>query len=125
MSTSVETERYGAAVVVALAGEVDRFTAGVVRRTLARAEESGRDVVLDLSRTLFIDSTALGVVAAAAKRSRSSGRKLVLVVSDRNLRRTLRVTAIDLLCSVFASRAEALDALAETAGDGRASRPAP
>ena len=49
--------------VVAVRGEIDLFTAPELKKTLADAIENGASrVVVDLSETTFLDSTALGVL---------------------------------------------------------------
>ena len=58
--------------VVAVAGEIDLFTAPELKAALSDALESGRNrIVVDLSETTFLDSTALGVLIGAVKRLRS------------------------------------------------------
>ncbi len=52
--------------VVAVRGEIDLFTAPELKKTLADAIENGAArVVVDLSETTFLDSTALGVLIGA------------------------------------------------------------
>src|SRR5947207_1691004 len=51
--------------VVAVAGEIDLFTAPELKAAIGEALESGRTrIVVDLTATTFLDSTALGVPLA-------------------------------------------------------------
>ena len=58
--------------VVAVTGEIDLFTAPELKAALGETLESGRSrIVVDLTDTTFLDSTALGVLIGAVKRLRS------------------------------------------------------
>ncbi len=59
----VDTERIDErTVVIAVAGEVDLYTAPELKRELVAAVDQGaRKIVVDLSEATFIDSTTLGV----------------------------------------------------------------
>jgi anti-anti-sigma regulatory factor len=66
---SIDDQRH----VVAVTGEIDLFTAPELKSALGEALESGHTrIVVDLTSTTFLDSTALGVLIGAVKRLRSS-----------------------------------------------------
>jgi anti-sigma B factor antagonist len=103
--------------VIELGGEVDLYTAPELKNELVRVIDSGaRTVVVDLDETTFIDSTTLGVLLGGVKRLRPSGGTLLLVVTDRNIRKIFEITLLDRVFSIFETRAEAL---------ARATDPAP
>lgn len=54
--------------VIAVTGELDLATAPDLSRMLDRTLDAGARVVVDLSDTVFIDSTALSVLLAAGRR---------------------------------------------------------
>ena len=67
--------------VVAVAGEIDLFTAPELKAAIGEALESGRTrIVVDLTATTFLDSTALGVLIGAVKRLRSRDGVLTIVL---------------------------------------------
>jgi anti-sigma B factor antagonist len=95
--------------VIELGGEVDLYTAPELKSELVRLIDSGsKTVVVDLSETTFIDSTTLGVLLGGVKRLRPSGGSLLLVISDRNIRKIFEITLLDRVFSIFDTRAEAL-----------------
>jgi anti-sigma B factor antagonist len=101
------------AYVIAVAGEADLYSAPELRRELEAAiEAGGRDIVVDLTKTTFIDSTALSVLVEATKRLRPEGGRLALVCVDQNLVKIFRITALDRLFPLFTSRADAVRSLA-------------
>jgi anti-sigma B factor antagonist len=98
--------------VVAVAGEIDLFTAPDLKAALSEALESGHTrIVVDLSQTTFLDSTALGVLIGAVKRLRSRDGVLTIVNSDPNIAKTFEITGLDQIFVIRATREEAIDAL--------------
>jgi anti-anti-sigma factor len=74
MEFSVRTEQLSDdAYVIALAGEVDLYTAPEFKTELLDVIAKGaKHVVIDLSETTFIDSTTLGVLVGGVKRLRTN-----------------------------------------------------
>jgi anti-anti-sigma factor len=76
---SVETELADGVVTIAPVGEFDIAGVEAVEAELQRAESGGPDVVvIDLTRTSFLDSSGLRVILGAHARARDAGRRLVL-----------------------------------------------
>ncbi len=73
MNFDVKTEKLSdEQFVISLAGEVDLYTAPEFKQQLLEViDQGGRDVIVDLSDTTFIDSTTLGVLVGGVKRLRS------------------------------------------------------
>ncbi|MDP9401155.1 MAG: STAS domain-containing protein [Actinomycetota bacterium] len=106
----IDAERH----VVAVRGEIDLFTAPELKQALTEAIEQGRRrVVVDLTETTFLDSTALGVLIGAVKRLRSNEGSLAIVNVDRNIQKTFEITGLDQIFALLPSRDEALRAVDE------------
>ena len=104
--------------VVAVRGEIDLFTAPELKQKLTDAIEAGKTrIVVDLSATTFLDSTALGVLIGAVKRLRSREGALVIVNTDANIAKTFEITGLDQIFTIMGTRDEAIAAL-----DGAAAR---
>ncbi len=102
----------GHSQVVAVAGEIDLFTAPELKTAIADAVDAGRTrVVVDLTETSFLDSTALGVLIGAVKRLRSRDGALAIVNTDPNIARTFEVTGLDQIFTIRPTRDEAVAAL--------------
>ena len=81
---------------LALDGELDLATAPTLRQHVVTQVAAGcRSMVLDLSGVTFLDSTGLGQIVATLKRLRSHDGELVIVVSDRRIRRVLELCDLD------------------------------
>jgi anti-sigma B factor antagonist len=100
--------------VVAVRGEIDLFTAPELKSALGEAIEAGTTrIVVDLSDTTFLDSTALGVLIGTVKRLRARDGRLTIVNTDQNIAKTFEITGLDQIFTIRGSRDEALAALDE------------
>ena len=98
--------------VVAVRGEIDLFTAPELKQKLTDAIEGGKSrIVVDLTQTTFLDSTALGVLIGAVKRLRSRDGRLTIVNVDQNIAKTFEITGLDQIFSILGTREEAIAAL--------------
>ena len=97
------------AYVIALSGEVDLYTAPEFKQQLLEViGKGGKDVVVDLTDTTFIDSTTLGVLVGGVKRLRPNGGQLSLVCSDRNITKIFEITGLDRVFTIHATREAAV-----------------
>jgi anti-sigma B factor antagonist len=91
LSTSTED----GVVTVTVVGEVDTFTAPVLRSTLdSQLELQPRELVIDLSGVQFLGSAGLAVLVETQKSSRSREVALRLIASTRAVTRPLEVTGL-------------------------------
>ncbi|MBW3652726.1 MAG: STAS domain-containing protein [Actinobacteria bacterium] len=104
----IDEERH----VLAVRGEIDLFTAPELKQVLAQSIEAGRvRIIVDLSDTTFLDSTALGVLIGAVKRLRSRDGALAIVNIDENISKTFEITGLDQIFTIVPTREEALHAV--------------
>jgi anti-sigma B factor antagonist len=117
MNFDITTEELGRdAYVIALAGEVDLYTAPEFKEQLLQVIGRGaKDVVVDFSDTTFIDSTTLGVLVGGVKRLRPSGGQLSLVCGDRNITKIFEITGLNKVFPIYGSRTEAEQNLGQDA----------
>jgi anti-sigma B factor antagonist len=95
--------------VIAVAGEVDIFTAPELKRVMANAIDGGATrLVVDLTETRFLDSTALGVLIGAVKRLRPLDGRLVIVNTEPSTAKTFEITGLDQIFTIVATRDDAL-----------------
>jgi anti-sigma B factor antagonist len=86
----------GSAIIFSPVGEFDISTVEMLRSTIHEAiSPTHRHVVIDLSRTLFLDSMTLGVMIGVSKRARGWGGSLRLVGPRPNVRKALSITGLD------------------------------
>ena len=102
--------------VIELGGEVDLYTAPEFKERLVQVIEDGKkQLVVDLSKATFIDSTTLGVLVGGVKRLRPDGGALALVCTDDNITKIFEITGLDRVFPIHESRQEALEAVSAAA----------
>ena len=98
--------------VIELGGEVDLYTAPEFKERLVQVIEDGKkQLVVDLSKATFIDSTTLGVLVGGVKRLRTNDGQLSLVCSDRNITKIFEITGLDRVFAIYGTRDEAVSKL--------------
>lgn len=93
----LELERIGDIVVAHVTGEVDLSNAGsVTERLVAGVPNTATALVLDMSRTDYLDSSGVRMVFELAQRLRNRGQDLGLIVPEgANIRRVLMLTEVE------------------------------
>ena len=96
MSFEINSRTVDARVaVVTLAGEVDLLTAPQVKQRITELVDQGiSQIVVDLSRIEYLDSTGLGVLVGALKRLREQEGDLQLVHPTARVQRVLEITRL-------------------------------
>lgn len=123
MDLEVEISDHSGVAVVAIAGELEFITSMQLRTELANLAAAGyQQVVVELDRIVFLDSTGLGVLVGALKRLRGQDGDLLLACTQRRLLKRLAVTG---LARVFAIHPSSAEALASLVGDGAGRSPEP
>lgn len=90
--------------VLAVGGEIDLATAPQLRRRLIELVNGGcRNLVVDLSKVGFIDSTGLGVLVGARRRIKEAEGDLVLVIPQDTIRALFRVTGLNEIFTIVDS----------------------
>lgn len=109
----VERANGSAPPVISVSGDMDLHSAPELRDRLGDLVDGGVSrVLLDLSRTTFLDSMALGVLLSAKKRMTAAGGDLELVVSTPDVRRIFEITMLDRVFTLHESRAAATSSAA-------------
>jgi anti-sigma B factor antagonist len=99
----------GELAVVSVSGQIDLYTAECLEARIEEAGNLGPDtVVVDLSETSFIDSTALSVLVRETKRLEGRGHGLVIVTNDPRVLRIIEVTGLNRTLRTHATLQDAL-----------------
>jgi anti-anti-sigma factor len=79
---------------LALAGELDAHTAPLLAEHLAQLPAGDGNIVLDIEKVEFMDSSGLRVVIDAHQRSLDAGRRLVLRHPTSAVQRLLEISGL-------------------------------
>jgi anti-sigma B factor antagonist len=122
LNTRSEADR----TVLEVAGEVDVYTGPTLRDRIADLLDGGaHDLIVDLGRVDFIDSTGLGVLVGALNRARELGGSLQLICAQERVLKLLRITGLDQVFTVKPTLEDALAADEDAAADGPAGQTEP
>jgi len=94
--------------VIELEGEVDVYTAPQLKQQMLTLLDGGSaQMIVDLTKVEYLDSTALGVLIGGLKRMRERDGNLALICPNQRVRRVFEITGLDKIFSIFNSEAEA------------------
>lgn len=102
LSIDLKTENHGEALIFRLRGSLDIATSPTLRAALIDAtEQDAKEIVVDLSHLEFLDSTGLGALIGAHRRSTERGGSLRLVVRPGAISRLLNITGLIRVFAVY------------------------
>lgn len=108
---SFTLDRSGNTLVIDVEGQLVVSNRQDFKQALLDAiEEGARVVVVDFTRSGYIDSSGLGALVSMAKKLRDLGGDLRLAGLNADLRALFELTRLDALFPLFATRADALAA---------------
>lgn len=111
MDLSIDRADQDDQTVMSLGGEIDVYTAPLVRERLDEAIRGGRvDLIVDLTGVRFLDSTGLGVLVGRLKLVRARGGSLRLVGARERVLKVFAITGLDKVFEIYGTLAEALAA---------------
>lgn len=108
LNIEVRPEGDGSTVLFGLRGTLDLATAPTLRAALSEAQDARKDVVVDLTRIEFIDSTGLGALIGAHRRAAEHGRCVRLIVNDGPILRLFAITGLIRALALYHSVPDAL-----------------
>jgi anti-sigma B factor antagonist len=95
-------------LVVHVQGQVDLYAAPDLKaRLLDALDRADGRIVVDVTESTFLDSTALSTLFSAHRRARRRGGRVVLVNTSQEIARTLSITGLDAILDVVETMPEA------------------
>src|SRR6266516_6971261 len=116
MDLDVEAIRENSANVIALRGEIDVYTAPLHRQKIVDLVDQGAlNIVIDMEKVDFLDSTGLGVLVEGLKRVKRRGGNLTIVVTQDKIIKIFEITGLN---KAFSLHTSVDDALGESVSGG-------
>ena len=101
---SVSSTEQGDITVVHVAGEIDVYTAPLLREVLDKQVAAGRiDLVVDLQEVTFMDSTGLGGRVGRLKLVRGQSGTLRIVTAEDRILKVFKITGLDKVFHIYPS----------------------
>lgn len=103
----------GDAYVVELAGEIDVYTSPKVKDAITELiDQAHYNLVINLEKVRYIDSTGLGVLIGGLKRVREHGGSVSLVCTNPQIKKIFDITGLVKIFGIYDSEPNAMKALA-------------
>jgi anti-sigma B factor antagonist len=110
LTIDISTEETTGTHIYRLRGSLDLATAPSVRAALVEAAGSGGgDIVVDLTKLEFLDSTGLGALIGAHRRALENGTSLRLAIGEGAIARLLNITGLIRVFPAYATLDDALE----------------
>lgn len=104
-------ELEGGTPVVSVMGEVDLATSPALEQTLLEVEgDRAGEMIVDLSRCSFLDSSGLRALLATSERCEQSSKRRALVLSNPSVMRIFQLTRYDELFEIYPTVEAAVNA---------------
>lgn len=114
MDLKTSTRDHGSHTIVAVAGDIDVYTAPPLRETLVN--QLGREryhLIVDMTKVSFLDSTGLGVLVGCLKRVRAHEGSLLLVCSEERILKVFKITGLTHVFPIFDTLDAALESVSQ------------
>lgn len=106
---SLETRQVKGHTIVAVAGEIDVYTAPRLRDRISELVASDNyHLIIDLEQVDFLDSTGLGVLVGGLKKVRAHDGTMELICNQERLLKIFRITGLAKVFVIHESEEAAL-----------------
>ena len=100
------------AYVVELSGEIDVYTSPKVKDAISELIDQGHyNLIINLEKVRYIDSTGLGVLIGGLKRVREHGGSVSLVCTNPQIKKIFNITGLVKIFGIFETENDAKKAL--------------
>lgn len=101
----------GGLPVIELEGEIDLSTSPVFKEKVYEIIDSGKNsIIVDLNGLDFMDSTGLGVLVGALKKTRMEGGDIKLICDKSNIIKVFTLTGLDKVFCIYDNLQRCLEA---------------
>ena len=113
MDLDLQTSERDGHSVLSLRGEIDVYTAPLLRQAILDLVEQGRlNVVIDMTEVDFLDSTGLGVLVEGLKRVRTRDGTFAIVATQDKILKIFDITGLNKAFPIHGTLDEAVGAAA-------------
>lgn len=111
MDLTLETREQDGHTLLAIAGEIDVYTAPKLRDKITELVNAGHhSLILDMENVDFLDSTGLGVLVGGLKKIRAQDGTMALICSQDRLLKIFKITGLAKVFTIYSSETAALSA---------------
>jgi anti-sigma B factor antagonist len=108
----VESREVDGIGIISLDGEVDVYTAPKLKSRLVDLVDEGKyNIIINLQKVEFMDSSGLGVLVGGLKRVKSHQGSIILVCTQENILKIFKITGLVKVFPIFPTEEEALQSV--------------
>ena len=109
VTLEIRIRKAGVVPILELEGEVDLSTSPRLKQAVYNLIEAGnKNIVLDLSGVKFMDSTGLGTLVGALKKTSMQSGTVKLICPSKNILKTFTLTGLDKVFLIYDNLRECL-----------------
>ncbi|MCE5199181.1 MAG: STAS domain-containing protein [Armatimonadota bacterium] len=110
MDLQINVRKNGTTRVIDLTGEVDAYTSARFREVMLELiEEGGQNLVINMSKVEYIDSSGLGALVGGLKRVSERKGRIVIVCDQPQVSKVFEITGLEKVFPIYGNEADALN----------------
>jgi anti-sigma B factor antagonist len=110
----LETKEVKSVPILKLQGEMDVYTAPRVRSRLVDLVDQGKhNIIVDLQKVDFLDSSGLGVLVGGLKRVKPHKGSIVLIINEEKILKIFKITGLTKVFPIFDTEKKALASITD------------
>lgn len=114
MNLHIETKEVNSIPIIKLEGEIDVYTAPRVKSRMIDLVDQGKyDIIIDLQKIDFLDSSGLGVLVGGLKRVKPHEGSIVLVINEERIMKIFKITGLNKVFPIYESEEKALENISQ------------
>lgn len=116
MDLQINVRKSDPVQLVELTGEVDAYTSARFREVMIELiEDGGANLVINMVKVEYIDSSGLGALVGLLKRVSERNGKIMIVCNQAQVRKVFEITGLEKVFPIFETES---DAIAAVSGSG-------
>lgn len=114
----LDLKRIGSVMVIKVCGEFDLGAADYCRQEIDQKvrAEGAKDILFDLEKVTFIDSSGLGVILGRYRKAKENDGRVAISNADSKITKILNLSGVTRLIPVYPTSSQALRFLARGVG---------
>lgn len=112
MDFKLETKEVKSVPLLKVQGEMDIYTAPRVRSRMVDLVDQGKyNIIVDLQKVDFLDSSGLGVLVGGLKRVKPHKGSIVLVINEDKILKIFKITGLTKVFPIFDTEKKAVSSI--------------
>lgn len=117
MDLQINVRKNGSTRIIELNGEVDAYTSARFREIMLELiDDGGIDLIINMCKVEYIDSSGLGALVGGLKRVSERNGKIVIVSDGPQIRKVFEITGLEKVFPIYDAEHAAVTAIGDGTG---------